>query len=159
MKKKKWSGWIAALLCGCLLAGCGAQTEIDDYATNSVDGSDEQGTESSVAGDNTTSTGIPKDEIKVGVIHLSDPADGSGYTYTHDLGIQGMQQNLGLSDEQIVRKINVADTDAAATRTAIQECIDEGCNIIFTTSWGYMRRQPRWRRSIRISIFPMEPDI
>lgn len=138
MKKKKWSGWIAALLCGCLLAGCGAQTEIDDYATNSVDGSDEQGTESSVAGDNTTSTGIPKDEIKVGVIHLSDPAEGSGYTYTHDLGIQGMQQNLGLSDEQIVRKINVADTDAAATRTAIQECIDEGCNIIFTTSWGYM---------------------
>ena len=138
MKKKKWSGWIAALLCGCLLAGCGAQTEIDDYATNSVDGSDEQGTESSVAGDNTTSTGIPKDEIKVGVIHLSDPAEGSGYTYTHDLGIQGMQQNLGLSDEQIVRKINIADTDAAATRTAIQECIDEGCNIIFTTSWGYM---------------------
>lgn len=50
MKKKKWSGWIAALLCGCLLAGCGAQTEIDDYAMNSVDGSDEQGTESSVAG-------------------------------------------------------------------------------------------------------------
>ena len=138
MKRKKWSGWIAALLCGCLLAGCGAQTEIDDYATNSVGGSDEQGTESSVSGGNTTSTDIPKDEIKVGVIHLSDPAEGSGYTYTHDLGIQGMQQNLGLSDEQIVRKINIADTDAAATRTAIQECIDEGCNIIFTTSWGYM---------------------
>ena len=125
-------------MCGCLLAGCGAQTEIDDYATNSVDGSDEQGTESSVSGGNTTSTGIPKDEIKVGVIHLSDPAEGSGYTYTHDLGIQGMQQNLGLSDEQIVRKIYIAETAAAATRTAIQECIDEGCNIIFTTSWGYM---------------------
>ena len=134
MKKKKWSGWIAALLCGCLLAGCGAQTQIYDYATNSVDGSDEQGTESSVAGDNTTSTGIPKDEIKVGVIHLSDPADGSGYTYTHDLGIQGMQQNLGLSDDQIIRKINVNDSDTQETRQAIQECIDEGCNIIFTTS-------------------------
>ncbi len=49
-----------------------------------------------------------------------------------------MQQNLGLSDEQIVRKINVADSDADATREAIKECIDEGCNIIFTTSWGYM---------------------
>ena len=81
---------------------------------------------------------IPKDEIKVGVIHLSDPAEGSGYTYTHDLGIQGMQQNLNLSDDQIVRKINISDTDADATRAAIQECIDEGCNIIFTTSWGYM---------------------
>lgn len=30
---------------------------------------------------------------------------GSGYTYTHDLGIQAMQQNLGLSDEQIDRKL------------------------------------------------------
>lgn len=81
---------------------------------------------------------IPKDEIKVGVIHLSDPAEGSGYTYTHDLGIQGMQQNLNLSDDQIVRKINISDTDTDATRAAIQECIDEGCNIIFATSWGYM---------------------
>ena len=49
-----------------------------------------------------------------------------------------MQKNLGLSDDQIVRKINVSDTDEAATKKAIQECIDEGCNIIFTTSWGYM---------------------
>ena len=82
--------------------------------------------------------GNPKDEIKVGVLHLSDPAEGSGYTYTHDLGIQGMQQNLGLSDDQIVRKINVSDSDEDATKQAIQECIDEGCNIIFATSWGYM---------------------
>ena len=82
--------------------------------------------------------GIPKDEIKVGVIHLSDPAEGSGYTYTHDQGIIGMQQNLGLADDQIVRKISVEDTDAAAVETAITECVEEGCNIIFATSWGYM---------------------
>lgn len=71
-------------------------------------------------------------------MHLSDPAEGSGYTYTHDLGIQAMQQNLGLSDEQIDRKINVDDSDKEATEKAIQECVDDGCNIIFTTSWGYM---------------------
>lgn len=82
--------------------------------------------------------GIPKDEIKVGVIHLSDPAEGSGYTYTHDQGIIGMQQNLGLRDDQIVRKISVDDTNAAAVETAITECVEEGCNIIFATSWGYM---------------------
>ena len=82
--------------------------------------------------------GIPKDEIKVGVIHLSDPAEGSGYTYTHDQGIIGMQQNLGLRDDQIVRKISVDDTDAADVETAITECVEEGCNIIFATSWGYM---------------------
>ena len=49
-----------------------------------------------------------------------------------------MQDNLGLSNEQVIRKINIPDTDADATRTAIQECIDAGCNVIFTTSWGYM---------------------
>lgn len=121
-----------------VFSGCGKSTQLDDYATNEGSDSTEEGTEA--VADNTSGDtgGIPKDEIKVGVIHLSDPAEGSGYTYTHDLGIQGMQQNLNLSDDQIVRKINISDTDADATRAAIQECIDEGCNIIFTTSWGYM---------------------
>ena len=79
---------------------------------------------------------VSKDEIKIGVIHISDPAEGSGYT--HDQGIVGMQQNLGLRDDQIIRKIKVADNDATAIETAMLECIEEGCNIIFATSWGYM---------------------
>lgn len=126
------------LIASLVFSGCGKSTQLDDYATNEGSDSTEEGTEA--VADNTSGDtgGIPKDEIKVGVIHLSDPADGSGYTYTHDLGIQGMQQNLNLSDDQIVRKINISDTDADAIRAAIQECIDEGCNIIFTTSWGYM---------------------
>lgn len=119
-------------------SGCGKSTQLDDYATNEGSDSTEESTEAVEDNTSADTGGIPKDEIKVGVIHLSDPADGSGYTYTHDLGIQGMQQNLNLSDDQIVRKINISDTDADATRAAIQECIDEGCNIIFTTSWGYM---------------------
>lgn len=88
--------------------------------------------------DSVSTNGISKDDIKVGVIHIGDPADGSGYSYTHDLGIQGMQANLGLKDEQIVRKINISDSDTAATKTAIEDCIAEGCNIVFTTSYGYM---------------------
>ena len=138
---KKVSKKLAALLAGCLmLTGCSAGTQIDDYATNLTTNSSGQNTQGQQVQSETqtSSKGISKDAIKVGVIHLSDPSEGSGYTYTHDLGIQGMQQNLGLSDEQIVRKINVADSDADATREAIKECIDEGCNIIFATSWGYM---------------------
>ena len=77
-------------------------------------------------------------DFKVGVIHIGDPADGAGYSYAHDLGIVDMQAALKLADEQVVRKINVNDTDAVATRTAIEECIEEGCKIIFGTSWGYM---------------------
>ncbi len=81
---------------------------------------------------------VAKEDIKVGVIHLSDPAEGSGYTYTHDQGIVGMQEALGLDDSQIIRKNNIDDGDPTAIETAILECIEEGCNIIFATSWGYM---------------------
>ena len=132
--------YLLALCAVTLFCGCGETQTIDDYATNEgyETSSSSSKVSSSDGSDAVAASGIPKDEIKVGVLHLSDPAAGSGYSYTHDLGIQGMQANLGLSSDQIIRKINVDDSDADATRTAIQECIDEGCNIIFTTSWGYM---------------------
>lgn len=124
---------LSTLLAGAMvlsLAACGGDTG----TSTSEPASASTGTSESAS----ATGGIPKDEIKVGVIHLSDPAEGSGYTYTHDQGIIGMQQNLGLADDQIVRKISVDDTDAAAVETAITECVEEGCNIIFATSWGYM---------------------
>ena len=114
-----------------MLSGCGSSKSIDDYATNE---GYQQNTE--VTGNG---KGIAKENIKVGVLHISDPAEGSGYSYTHDIGIQGMQENLGLSDSQIVRKLNIDDGDAKAVEKALQECVDEGCNVIFTTSWGYMK--------------------
>lgn len=130
MKKIKSFFKILGMLVLCAsFTGCGVNGNIDDYAVNTGYGDSDTVKSSS---------GVSKNSIKVGVIHLSDPAEGSGYTYTHDIGIMGMQQNLGLSDSQIIRKINVNDSDKEATRKAIKECIDEGCNIIFSTSWGYM---------------------
>lgn len=130
MKRIKSFFKILGMLVLCVsFTGCGMNGNIDDYAVNTGYGDSDTVKSSS---------GVSKDSIKVGVIHLSDPAEGSGYTYTHDIGIMGMQQNLGLSDSQIIRKINVNDSDREATRKAIKECIDEGCNIIFSTSWGYM---------------------
>lgn len=77
-------------------------------------------------------------DFKVGVIHIGNPSDGAGYSYAHDQGIVAMQKALGLSDSQIIRKVNISDADAAATKTAMEECIEAGCKIIFGTSWGYM---------------------
>ena len=127
---RKYQYLFVLLSCVFLLTACGSE-QIDDYATN-------KGYEDLTKNvDN--GKGIPKEEIKVGVLHISDPAEGSGYAYTYDIGIQGMQENLGLTDEQIVRKLNVDDGDPEAITAALQECIDEGCNVIFTTSWGYMQ--------------------
>ncbi len=125
-----------------LLTGCGSQSKVpDDYATNEgyqTEKADAKAdTETNTAETTAAAADIAKEDIKVGVLYISDPAEGSGYSYTHDLGIQGMQENLGLSSDQIVRKI-VDDSDAQATEASIRECIDEGCNVIFSTSWGYM---------------------
>lgn len=125
-----------------LLTGCGSQSKVpDDYATNEgyqTEKADAKAdTETNTAETTAAAAGIAKEDIKVGVLYISDPAERSGYSYTHDLGIQGMQENLGLSSDQIVRKI-VDDSDAQATEASIRECIDEGCNVIFSTSWGYM---------------------
>ncbi|MGN0321201.1 MAG: BMP family ABC transporter substrate-binding protein [Lachnospira sp.] len=131
---RKWLRGIALCLVLMMFTGCSTGTQYDDYAVNEGYVDTDSGKNNSTG----NGKGIAKEDIKVGVLHLTDPAEGSGYTYTHDLGIQGMQKNLRLSNDQIVRKINVDDTDEAATRKAIQECVDAGCNIIFTTSWGYM---------------------
>ena len=128
MRKKVLSVLLAVSMVAAMLAGCGAQAA----APAADNAAAEQG----------ASTGlfpaIPKDQIKVGVIHITDPAEGSGYTYTHDLGIQGMQKNLGLADNQIIRKNNTDDSDPTAIENAMLECIEEGCQIIFATSYGYM---------------------
>ena len=112
------------------LVGCGSSTS--DNSGNNVS------TESQVSETKGVMPAIPKEEIKIGVIHISNPAEGSGYTYTHDQGIVEMQKALGLSDSQIVRKNDVSDSDPTSIETAILECIEEGCNVIFATSWGYM---------------------
>lgn len=131
-KKRIWKKAAMLLSATLLLTGCGAGKPgtPDDYATNK--GYEEDTTQKG------SSDGIAKEDIKVGVLYLSDPSEGSGYSYTHDLGVKGMQENLLLSDDQIERKI-VDDSDEKATEKAIEECVADGCNIIFSTSWGYMQ--------------------
>lgn len=116
---------IAAISAAAVLMLTGCTSETTDNTVDTADNS-------------TAAIQYSKEDVKVGVIHIGNPADGSGYSYTHDLGIQDMQASLGLSDDQIVRKNNVSDGDPTATETAIRECIEAGCNVIFGTSWGYM---------------------
>ena len=58
-----------------------------------------------------------------------------GYTYNHDLGTQEMIKALGLSEDQVINKYNVSEDDSCAT--ALQELVDQGCQIIFATSFGF----------------------
>lgn len=77
---------------------------------------------------------VALEDIKIGFVHISDPSD-QGYTYNHDLGTQHMAETLGLSEDQIVNKFNVPESAEAAT--AMRELAEDGCHIIFSTSFGF----------------------
>ena len=81
-------------------------------------------------------TPIAKESVVIGITH-TDNAE-SGYSYAHDFGLKGAQQALGLSDEQIIRKFNINDSDAIMVESALREIIAAGANIIIATSWGHM---------------------
>jgi basic membrane protein A len=49
-----------------------------------------------------------------------------------------MQQELGLEDEQIIRKINIFDGDSGEAENAMLDCIAGGANIIIAPSFGYL---------------------
>ena len=126
MRKKAIAILVSLTMALTMLAGCGAPAASQTGNTND--------NTSSAPATTTPVVGIPKEEIKVGFVHISDPSD-MGYTYNHDLGTKKMQEVLGLNDDQIISKFNVPE--GAECDTALRELLDAGCNIIFATSFGF----------------------
>jgi basic membrane protein A len=81
---------------------------------------------------------FPKDRIKIGIIHPNEIDETSLYDRAHYAGTVEMQRNLGLRDDQIIRRVNVFEEDHAGAEAVIRECISEGANIIIAPSWNYM---------------------
>ena len=79
---------------------------------------------------------LDKSNIKIGVIYLDEAK--SGWSYSHELGIREAQKQIGLSDNQIIRKLNVSETDSSKIEYMISEAIAEGVNVIIAPSWGFM---------------------
>ena len=136
--RKVVSVLLSAAMALSLCAGCSSSSsDTADTKAAEEKGADAADTEAGEAAEGVMPA-VAKEDLKVGVIHIGNPADGSGYSYTHDQGIVAMQKAVGLEDDQIIRKNNVADDDQTAIETAMRECVEEGCQIIFATSWGYM---------------------
>lgn len=153
---KKVQMILAGILMSICLTGCGNDVIIDvvtnanrgenvstnikeDNSTNATNDTPTETVTKEVAA--TNPAGMPTiglDELKIGVLYIGSAEDTSGYTYAHEIGIQGMISNLGLQANQVIRKDFVDDGDASAITKALDECINEGCNVIFATSWGYM---------------------
>jgi basic membrane protein A len=118
-----------------MCVGC-SSTSSNETTTSAADSA----TDSTAASSDSTGIFDPvaKEDLKIGVLYIGDPAEGSGYTYAHDQGVQKMKETVGLSDDQIIYKTNVSDSDPSAIESAMIECIEEGAKLILATSWGYM---------------------
>jgi basic membrane protein A len=78
--------------------------------------------------------GATKDakDMKVGFIYVGPVSDG-GWTQSHDNGRKYLEEKLGVTTlyKEIV-------PEGAESKKSINELIDQGCKVIFTTSYGYM---------------------
>lgn len=77
--------------------------------------------------------GIPADQIKVGYIYIGD--ENEGYTAAHYEGAKEMMAELGLSEDQVIIKWNIPETEEAYD--AAIDLAEAGCNIIFANSFSF----------------------
>ncbi len=72
-------------------------------------------------------------DMKVGVIYVGDEQE--GYTYAHMIGIDDMQEALGLSEDQVIEKFNIPENEQAYD-AAVDLC-EQGCQLVIATSFGH----------------------
>ncbi len=77
--------------------------------------------------------GMAKEDIKIGIILLHD--EDSGYDLNFINAVNKAKEKLGLSDEQIIIKRNV-DESNNCYETAL-DLADEGCVFVFSDSFGH----------------------
>jgi len=86
---------------------------------------------SACAGKKDTAGPPTKDNIKVGFVYISSIYD-EGYTQAHDKGRLALQ-DMGI--ECLYREYVPENADC---EKAIRDLIDQGCNVIYTNSFGFM---------------------
>jgi len=89
----------------------------------------------SVAGCSSGSTSKTNEVTKVGFLYVG-PADDGGWSQVHDQGRAKMVENFNGKVETVVKE-NVAEEKSAVVST-IRDMVDQGCTIIFGTSYGFM---------------------
>ncbi len=117
MKKKIFALALASLMV--LATACGPKK---DDSSSKAEGSNTQSTQLKA---------IAKGDLKVGFVYIGDINDG-GYTQAHNQGRIELEK-MGIKCKSFE---NVKE-DATEVTSAIENLIAEGCNVIYSTSFGF----------------------
>ena len=126
MRKKVLAVAVCLTMIAALAAGCGSSSS-SSTATSSSKSSSSASSSSSKSGK------VDAKSIKIGVIYIGD--ENEGYTASHMNGIKEMKSELGLSDSQVIEKTTIPEDESCYD--AAVDLADQGCNIIFGTSFGH----------------------
>lgn len=72
-------------------------------------------------------------DFKAGFVLVGD--ENEGYTYSHIEGAKEAMDELGLTDDNAVWKYSIGEDEACYD--AIADCVDQGCSVVFTNSYGH----------------------
>ncbi|MDR0883386.1 MAG: BMP family ABC transporter substrate-binding protein [Oscillospiraceae bacterium] len=99
-------------------------------------------------------SGIAAKDIKIGVLHIADSKYLTGYTGAHQRGILAMVEELGLDlQKNVFIQDQVDDVSTKATNEALQKLVDDGCNVIFATSYNYMDKVEKFAKDYPDILF------
>ncbi len=77
-------------------------------------------------------------DFKVGAVYITSQNDTAGYTFQHHNGITTAMKALGLDPAGLIIVDNVPDNDDAAVAPAIDTVVNQGADIVFGISFGYI---------------------
>lgn len=124
--KKVFALFVVFAMVACLFVGCGS--------------GDNQNSISNAASDNNINAqggaqgSSSNSDFKAGVVLVGD--ENEGYSYAHIVGIETALEALGLDKSaNAVWKYSVPEDESCYD--AIVDCIDQGCQIVFTNSYGH----------------------
>ncbi|MBN2260592.1 MAG: BMP family ABC transporter substrate-binding protein [Clostridiales bacterium] len=76
---------------------------------------------------------IADEVVKVGMIYIGPPGD-AGWTYAHDQGRQFLEEQYPNVEVLFVESV----PESSDAERVMTELVEEGCTVVFATSFGYM---------------------
>ena len=146
---KKFLAIVLAMGMVLSLAACGSSSDDESEDTSEEESSTEETEEDTEDSEDTeeseesdeesdeeeseSSSGIAAEDLLIGLICIGD--EQSAYDYAHIDGAQSALEALGLSEDQLIVKVNIAE--GQDSYDAAVDLAEQGCQLIISDSYGH----------------------